>query len=152
MIILQAQEENSSSNWVHVRIILIIPPLICQCFRKLMKDNIAILKMTKGLPRWLGGQESTCQCRKHGFYPGSEDPLEEEMATHSSILAQKIPWTEEPDRLQALWCQRVRHGWAHMYTRKTMGRGVRWCIRPKTGLHAGTQDVNPSCDVWLSSA
>ena len=31
--------------------------------------------------------------------PGSEDPLEKEMATHSSILAQKIPWTEEPGRL-----------------------------------------------------
>ena len=33
---------------------------------------------------------------------GREDPLEEEMATHSSILAWEIPWTEEPDRLQ-LW-------------------------------------------------
>ena len=31
---------------------------------------------------------------------GQEDPLEKEMATHSSILAWKIPWTEEPDRLQ----------------------------------------------------
>ena len=36
-----------------------------------------------------------------------EDPLEEEMATHSSILAWKIPWTEEPGRLQSIGLQRV---------------------------------------------
>ena len=34
--------------------------------------------------------------------PGSEDPLEEEMATHPSILAGRIPWTEEPDGLQSI--------------------------------------------------
>ena len=39
---------------------------------------------------------------------GREDPLEKEMATHSSTLAWKIPWTEEPDRLQSMGSQRVR--------------------------------------------
>ena len=39
---------------------------------------------------------------------GWEDPLEKEMATHSSILAWKIPWTEEPGRLQSMGSQRVR--------------------------------------------
>ena len=38
-----------------------------------------------------------------------EDPLEEEMATHSSILAWEIPWMEKPGRLQYLGSQRVRH-------------------------------------------
>ena len=38
-----------------------------------------------------------------------EDPLEEEMATHSSILAWEIPWTEEPGGLQPMRSQRVRH-------------------------------------------
>ena len=38
-----------------------------------------------------------------------EDPLEKEMATHSSILAWKIPWTEEPVRLQSMGSQRVGH-------------------------------------------
>ena len=38
-----------------------------------------------------------------------EDPLEKEMATHSSILAWKIPWTEEPGRPQSMGWQRVRH-------------------------------------------
>ena len=42
-------------------------------------------------------------------YLGWEDPLEEEMATHSSILAWRIPWTEEPDRLQSMGLQRIGH-------------------------------------------
>ena len=40
---------------------------------------------------------------------GREDPLEEEMVTHSSILAWRIPWTEEPGGLQSMGSQRVRH-------------------------------------------
>ena len=40
---------------------------------------------------------------------GQEDPLKKEMATHPSILAQKIPWTEEPGGLQSIASQRVRH-------------------------------------------
>ena len=40
---------------------------------------------------------------------GGEDPLEKEMATHSSILAWAITWTEEPGRLQSMGSQRVRH-------------------------------------------
>jgi len=60
---------------------------------------------TGGLPRWLNGKEFACQCsscRKCGFDPWvREDPLEEEMVTHSSILAGIFPWTEEPGRLQS---------------------------------------------------
>ena len=40
---------------------------------------------------------------------GGEDPLEEEMTTHSSILAWKTPWTEEPGGPQSMGSQRVRH-------------------------------------------
>ena len=40
---------------------------------------------------------------------GQEDPLEKGMATHSSILAWRIPWTEEPDGLQSMGSQRVGH-------------------------------------------
>ena len=40
---------------------------------------------------------------------GQEDPLEKEMATHSSILAWRIPWTEEPGGLQSMGSQRVGH-------------------------------------------
>ena len=43
-----------------------------------------------------------------------EDPLEKGMATHSSILAWRIPWTEKPGRLQSIGLQRVGHAWAHV--------------------------------------
>ena len=43
---------------------------------------------------------------------GWEDPLEKEMAIHSSTIAWKIPWTEEPGRLQSMGLQRVGHNWA----------------------------------------
>ena len=43
--------------------------------------------------------------------PSQEDPLEEEMATHSSILAWRIPRTEQPTGLQSMGSQRVRHDW-----------------------------------------
>ena len=44
-----------------------------------------------------------------GSSPGLEDPLEKEMATHSSILSWSIPWIEEPGRLQSMESQRVGH-------------------------------------------
>ena len=43
---------------------------------------------------------------------GQDNPPEKGMATHSSLLAWKIPWTEEPGRLQSMVLQRVRHDWA----------------------------------------
>ena len=51
---------------------------------------------------------------------GWEDPLEKEMAAHSSILAWRIPWTEEPGGLQSMGSQRVGHDWAT----KTTDNGV----------------------------
>ena len=47
--------------------------------------------------------------RRPGFDSWSEDALEKEMAIHSSTLPWKIPWTEEPDRLQSMGSQRVGH-------------------------------------------
>ena len=44
-----------------------------------------------------------------GLIPGQEDPLEKEMATHSSILSWEIPWIEEPGGLQSMGLQRVRY-------------------------------------------
>ena len=44
---------------------------------------------------------------------GGEDPLKEGLAAHSSILAWRIPWTEEPGRLQSVGLQRVRHNWGN---------------------------------------
>ena len=47
---------------------------------------------------------------------GWEDPLEKEMATHSSTLAWKIPWKEEPGMLQFMGSQKVGHDWATSLT------------------------------------
>ena len=57
-----------------------------------------------------GGSEvkaSACSVGDLGSILGWEDPLEKEMATHSSILAWRIPWMEEPGRLQSTGSQRV---------------------------------------------
>ena len=63
-----------------------------------------------GFPGGASGKGSICQCKGHGLDPlGREDPLEEEVATHSSILAWRIPGTEEPDGLQSTGPQRVGH-------------------------------------------
>ena len=61
-----------------------------------------------GLPWWL---RVCLQCKRPMFL-GREDPLEKGMATHSSILAWRIPWTEESGGLQSMWLQRVGHDWA----------------------------------------
>ena len=58
--------------------------------------NLPAMKETQETPVWSLGQD---------------DPLEEEMATHYSILAWKIPWREESGGLQSRGVQRVRHDW-----------------------------------------
>ena len=62
-----------------------------------------------GFPGGSDVKESAFSERDLGSIPGSEDPLEKEMATHSSILAWKIPWVEEPGTLQSMRLQRVGH-------------------------------------------
>ena len=52
---------------------------------------------------------------------GWKDPLEKEMATHSSILGWRIPWTEEPGKLQSMGLQRVGH---HLVTKPPPGERV----------------------------
>ena len=58
--------------------------------------------MVKNLPAKAGDEKDA------GRSPGWEDPLEEEMTTHSIILAWRIPWTKEPNRLQTTGSQRIR--------------------------------------------
>ena len=55
------------------------------------------------------GKSSAYNAGDLGSTPDQEDALEKEMATHSSTLAWKIPWTEEPGRLQSMGSQRVGH-------------------------------------------
>ena len=71
------------------------------------------------LPRWHSGKETTCQRKRHkrwGFDPwvGKIPWSRKWKLTH--ILAWKIPWTEEPDRLHSIGLQRVKQDWAHKHT------------------------------------
>ena len=63
------------------------------------------------LPRWLRRYSVCLQCGTRVQSLGWEDLLEKEMATHSSILAWRIPWTDKPSRLQSMGSQRVGHDW-----------------------------------------
>ena len=69
------------------------------------------------------GKESSCQCRSHKTHGelqvwslGWEDPPEEEMVTHSRILAGIIPWTEKPGRLQSVYELTKSWTWLSMHT------------------------------------
>ena len=87
------------------------------------------LLCNKGFPKGSVGKESTSDARDAGdtgSIPGSgRFSLEEKMATHSSILAWKIPWTEETGGLQSKGPQRVRHKLSNcaltLYTKLSLG-------------------------------
>ena len=67
-------------------------------------------RLVWGFPGSSAGKESVCNAGvagETGSIPGWEDPLEEGMATHSSICAWRIPWTEEPGRLQSIGLQEL---------------------------------------------
>ena len=63
----------------------------------------------KDFPGGSDGKESARNAGDLSLIPGWKDLLAKEMATHSSILAWRIPWTEKPGGLQSMWSQRVRH-------------------------------------------
>ena len=72
----------------------------------------AVVKIHSGRPWWFRGLSIYLEFGRPGFQSLSwEDPLEKEMATHYSTLAWRIPWREEPGRLQSMGLQRVRHDW-----------------------------------------
>ena len=67
---------------------------------------MSILIKGMGFPSCSDGKEYSCSGGDLGLIPGSERSLEEEMAAHSSILAQRIPWIEGLSRLQSMGSQR----------------------------------------------
>ena len=74
--------------------------------------KLCSLFLIRVFPDGSSGKESACNAGDTGdrdLIAGSGRSLEKEMATHSSVLAWKTPWTEEPGGLQSMGLQRVRH-------------------------------------------
>ena len=120
---------------------------VCRLRRSLYRNIITY--GTSLVDQWLRiclgsstGKESACNVGDLGLIPGWEDPLEKGKATHSSILAQRIPWPEEPGRLQSMGLQRVGHNWAtkHIRVQKT-GLIADWGSRVP---HALGQQIPPA--------
>ena len=98
------QDENMCSSGDGIRMIYLIkfPHIIVYTHLLFMGASLVAQKV-KRLPAM---QETQVQSL------GQKDSLEKAMAIHSSTLAWKIPWMEEPDRLQSMGSQRVGHDWA----------------------------------------
>ena len=81
-------------------------------------DCIELYRQNSGSPGGSSGKETHLPVQERWEVwvelLGWEDPLEEGMATHSSILAWRIPWTEEPSRLQSMGSHSVRHDWSNL--------------------------------------
>ena len=77
-------------------------------------------------PGGSGSQESACNVETQVWPLGQEDPLKKEMATHSSVLAWRIPWTEEPGGLQSKRSQRAGHDWVANTTGQITRNGGGW--------------------------
>ena len=69
-----------------------------------------------GFPHSSVGKESACNAGDLCLIPGSGRPLEKEMAIHSSILAWRITWTEDPGKLWSIWSWRVWQAWSAQVT------------------------------------
>ena len=86
-----------------------------------------------------------------------EDPLEEGLATQSSILAWRIPWTEEPGRVQSIGFRRVKNYWSDLTcTHASLNEVIRvdpkqyeWCLMKngETGVHKGTFAGERFCEI-----
>ena len=77
----------------------------------------SVIQCQWDFPGGARGKEPTCQCRRHELRVRSldgEDPLEKGVTTQSSILAWRIPWTEELGGLLSTGLQRVRHNWSDL--------------------------------------
>ena len=90
-------------------------------------NQITGLSFTNRVNRWLSGKESACQCRRCKRSLGQEDPLEVGMAAHSSVLAWRLPWREEPTGLQSMGLQSVEHSLVTKHTHTTFTKsGTKW--------------------------
>ena len=101
-----AMPSSKGSSWPRDRTSILMSPKFLSPLQPLLWNLCLYIH----LPIWWLLHE----CLRESWVPslGQEDPLEKEMATYSSILAWRIPWTEKPGGLQSMGWQRVGHDWA----------------------------------------
>ena len=115
----------SASSLQDIALVLWLPAPRSSLCKKPLHETLKIIRngvywaflegtLTEDFPRSPSVKEPTCQCRRRKWSQGQEYPLEERMATHSSILAWRIPWTEEPGGLQSTRSQRDRQDWSNL--------------------------------------
>ena len=116
--------------------------------------NNSIRKL--GFPGVSDRKESACNVGNLGSIPGSGRSPEKEMATHSSTLAWRIPWTKGPGRLQSIGLQRFQQDWVtntHFhFIRKPLSRGRNWGLERLRNFPEVTQakwDELKSLWVWF---
>ena len=92
---------------------------ILNCQKIFHCEDYTTFCLSSSLPGSASCKEPACQCRRHKEMQVQslswEDPLEEEMAAHPSILSWRIPWREEPGGLQSMGSWRVGHDWAVLF-------------------------------------
>ena len=96
----------------------------CKCKRELGKFSSAaelLCPCLNWLPLWLSWKNLTAVPETWVQYLGQEDPVEKGVATHSSILTWRVPWTEEPGGLQNMGSQRVTTEWLTLCIFKLAG-------------------------------
>ena len=99
------------------------------------------------LPWWLSGKEFACQWMSS---LGQEDPVEKEMASHSSVLAWEIPGTEEPGELKSVGLQRVKHDLAPKQHEKYIPICILTCglLLLASYLTVFKSHLYESCDIY----
>ena len=106
-LVVTSQENGWDHFKVHQRRVQWSVNYVCQ-----KNEYRYLYNWIRAFPGGSDGKEICWDARDPGCILGLEDPLEKEMAIHSSILAWRLPWTEEPGRLQFMRSQRVGHDWA----------------------------------------
>ena len=104
------------------------------------RPSVVVKMMCCLQSRWAFFWDNVDKIGKTRSSLGWEDPLEKEMATHSSIHAWKIPWTEEPGGPQSMGLQRVGHDWA---TSLSLSDKIIWAVVSGNKAESGGKSFGP---------
>ena len=102
-----------------------------------------------GFPGGSDGKESSSNAGVPSSISGAESPLEKGMAAHSSIFAWRIPWTEEPGRIQSMGSQRIRHDWTNNTFTFQLKKYSGWLQYPGYRLKLQILEAIPRLKFWL---